>query len=232
MKKAVVFTTLFIAFGLYAQEDEKSKLRIEKGTWNLDGSFSIGFSDFENSFQTETQNPQNNFETFRFDIAPQLGYAVKKNFLVGIGIAYGQSTSETINSNDSIVSRNTEDTNRSLSLFPFARLFFPVGEKFAFSVQGELRYTRDFSEATDRIMEVTFKEFNGDSIFIGVRPGLTYFISDHFALESRLGSLGYRKSQSETTREPETRNRDSSEQELFSFDLNSADIFFGLSYYF
>lgn len=232
MKRTVLFVAFLATATIVAQNDKTDKLIIEKGTWNLDGSFSVGINDFENTFQNEAQNDRREFESSSFSIAPQIGYAIKKNLIVGVGVGYGRFKTASLSLTDSEVNQDSETTGRSLSLFPFVRLFFPVGEKLAFSAQGEIRYSNDMSEFTDQIMNLTFSETNVDSIFIGFRPGITYFISNHFALESRLGSLGYSKSESETDGESGRLNGFSGESESFSFNLNSADLFFGLSYYF
>lgn len=67
--------------------------------------------------------------------------------------------------------------------------------------------------------------------FIGISPGLTYFMTKRLALETQLGFFGYTNDESSFEDGQGNSNR-TSESSNLSFNLNSSNLFFGLSYYF
>jgi hypothetical protein len=73
-------------------------------------------------------------------------------------------------------------------------------------------------------------ESSSNDFFVGLQPGLSFFMSKKLALETSIGSLGYRR----ITREDNNDNFSNSSTNSFefSFSLNASDFLFGLFYYF
>ncbi len=227
MKKILLASALLTLGVTLAQTDQTDRLTIEKGTWNATGSLSLSFG--SNDSESASLSGSGDFNSFSF--SPSFGYALNNNFVVGLGLGYGTSSGESNNVDNDGLINEFESEGSGYSIFPYARKFFGVSKNFAFFVQGEARYTNGSNEVTRILDETT--TFNSDSDseswFFGIRPGLTYFVSKSFALEANLGALGYSTSNSEENSDGGTSENDS---RRFDFELNPANVFFGLSYYF
>lgn len=225
MKRVLLFATLLSMVTMHAQDDgqKKKKLTIEKGTWNLGGNFSFGFNEGNSDSADSSLEDSSTFVS----ISPNMGYFIGSNIEIGLGIGYSFRKTD---------SQFTEDaqtidmaTNmHSFSIYPYARKYFGINKNFAFYLQGEGSYSRSKNE--QEIMNNGNQNFDSssDSFFVGIRPGLTFFVSNSFAFETSLGSLGYSTSSFENTRD----NVSDGNTDSFNLNLSSSDLFFGLSYYF
>lgn len=227
MKKALLFVTLLGIGSLSGQESKKEKLTIEKGTWNIGGNFSFGFA--KNDSKDELRSNEN--ENTSISFFPNVGYALNKNIITGISFGYGYGKSESSSQNDGSTDSFSSNNRRTLSIAPYVRGYLPVGEKLAFYAQGEVGFSNAKNQSYQENTNVPINESTSKNYFIGIRPGMTYFISKSLALETGLGFLGYSKTDSEFESDSGTFDQ-SGEANNFSFSLNSSDLFFGLSYYF
>lgn len=226
MKKILYLGALLNVLLINAQDDTTDRLVIEKGTWNLGGNFSFGFSQNEFNFQNRDESGISENESTRISFFPNIGYALGKNFMVGLGLGYGYFKSENLSIRDEMVNSFNTSNSTSYSIFPYARGYFPVGRKLAFYAQGEVRFTDINTRFNDENSNLPANESDRKNYFIGVRPGLTFFVSKNFALETALGSFGYSRE------ELERDDQGQGDSDSFNFNLNSSDLFFGLSYYF
>ena len=96
--------------------------------------------------------------------------------------------------------------------------------EWAFYLQAEAKYTGAWLNNEQNGTE-TFTEKRND-IFAGLRPGVTFFMSEKFALETGIGTLGYTRSNTKRDRDDDTSS------DTFRLSLNTSDFLFGLSYYF
>ncbi len=212
MKKLLLCTMLLALSFANAQEREgNKKLTIEKGTWYVGGNISFGHdsSEFEDSPEAS--------KYFNFNFSPKVGYTINDNLILGLGLGYGYSKNEIENTIN-----NPANTSNNFRIFPYIKKHFPIGEKLTISVQGEFRYSYSEYENND-----VFNSYSGhtNEYFIGVRPGITYFLNKKLALEANIGALGYTNSTQKYGNPPK---RTSSS---FNFNINSTDLMFGLSYY-
>ena len=208
MKKIIIIAFIFTFGNSFSQENEEF-LNIKKGTWNLGGKVSFLHNNYENKHNDN--NPYENKLT-NLNFEPQIGYAVGNNFSIGIGLGYGYSKNKS-NSYD------YESVENTYSVFPYVKKYFSVGKKLTINLQGELRYT-EFENNN----EISENDRSGNKLFIGIRPGITYFLNKNLALDSNIGSLGYSTSKYDDYNHNEKSNG-------FNFSLNSSALFFGLSYY-
>lgn len=238
--KKTFFLLVVLAFNLGFSQDADKQVNkiniIEKGTWSLIGSASFSFRDSEReSINSRTSESRLNFESdsevFLINLSPQLGYAIHKNLVIGLGIGYGYSKNESNAVRDNGETSFSESNSESLDLFPFIRLYKPVGNIVFFFIQGEARYSKGWSDSKTTNSEPFSGERN--EFFIGVRPGFTIFLSKNFALETNIGTLGYTSGSNESdgsnidlVREQDT------DSKVFDFSLNSSNLRFGVSYYF
>ncbi|PKB42935.1 outer membrane protein with beta-barrel domain [Cellulophaga sp. RHA19] len=213
MKKLLLITFLAIYGTSVAQENEIKRV-IPKDTWSIGGGLNIGSSRTEN-FQVN-QDDNTYSKGFSFGFTPKIGYTIANDLTVGLGIGMDYAKSEE-NYNDE------ESTNKSLGYIinPFIRKNFGAGKNLSLFLQAEGRYS-----LYER------KDSNSDSyedpqkkIFIGLRPGLNYFLSNKIALEATIGSLGYNYSSYKYRIDSFITKRESN---TFNFDLSTSNINLGV----
>jgi len=181
MKKLLLITFLSSIIFTYGQNKE-GKFAIEKGTWNYEGQFSLNF----------------------IDAAPrgiQVGYTFKDNWVIGLGL-------EDINT--AISPKQPTFVEQGGSAYAFVKKYFPIGKKLAFSIQGNIGYTRlnrglKFGDALDRTDNINQYSLN-------LRPELTYFLSKNVAVKMGFGSIDYG-----------FRNFDTNNSNTSYFDFNTLD---------
>ena len=226
--RKILFVSALLTLGVTrAQTDQTDRLIIEKGTWNLTGSASLSFG--SNDSENASFSGSGDFNSFSLN--PLFGYAVNDNFVVGLGLGYGRTSSESDSVDNDGLMNEFESEGTGYSIFPYARKFFSISSNFAFFLQGEARYTNGSNEVTRTLDGATTftSDADSESWFFGFRPGITYFVSKRFAFEANLGALGYATSNNEGNTGTDVSESDSRE---FNFELNPANLFFGLSYYF
>ncbi|NJB71862.1 hypothetical protein GGR42_002324 [Saonia flava] len=227
MKKVVLVVALLGVGSLTAQESQKEKLIIEKGTWNVGGNLSFRVSKNDNNDASQIRENENTSISF----FPNVGYAVGKNIITGLGLGYGYSKSEILSANEGAINNFTSNDSRTFTIAPYIRGYFPLGEKLAFYTQGEVGFSKTKNTSDDENNNMVINERKNNSYFIGIRPGITYFVSKKLALETGIGFLGYTKTDSELKSDSGTFDQ-SGKASNFNFSLNSSDLLFGLSYYF
>lgn len=118
-----------------------------------------------NADETEPQNTQ-------WNISPSIGYFLLNNFTLGIGLDY-TSSSET---------RSGEDKTKDADLLfgPFARLYFPFGDKAIF-----LQSNFGFGNSSDNLtVGGVNQNINTNILAVGVGPGFTIFSDDGIGIEA------------------------------------------------
>lgn len=207
-----LFTLLLLTFTtlLSAQENE-DLFKIEKGTWVVEGSFSLFTENIESTSESNSTN-----DNVNFSISPRIGYTLSDNLVLGLGLSYSYLKFET--SREGNLINSVRETN-SISFTPYLKKFFPLSENFALNLQAETSYTRGNSETTNSSFQ---NESDIDSFFIGLRPGVNYSISDSFLLQASFGSLGYTNSRTETN------DVNVQKSNAFRFNLGTSSLFFGV----
>jgi hypothetical protein len=102
----------------------------------------------------------------------------------------------------------------------------------ALYAQGKVGFSRNRFQSYDENTNVLIDENTSNTFQMGIRPGITYFMSKNLALETGLGFLGYSKTNSELEESDGGTFDWTRESSFFSFDLNSSNLFFGLSFYY
>lgn len=146
-----------------------------KGQYTDQGRFmlgsAVGFAtnssktSLANADETEPQNTQ-------WNISPSIGYFLLNNFTLGIGLDY-TSSSET---------RSGEDKTKDADLLfgPFARLYFPFGDKAIF-----LQSNFGFGNSSDNLtVGGVNQNINTNILAVGVGPGFTIFSDDGIGIEA------------------------------------------------
>jgi len=170
MKKILFLAVMLLSQLNYSQE--KSEIFIEKGRWGLGGHFSFS------SLKSETSYYEFNTDsnTINLEVSPNLTYTFADNWLVGIGLKY------------TYTDLNDEDGSaHGIGIAPNIQRYFPILDKFAFSLEGSVEYFRKkipSSGGKDNI----YKRYSAN-----IRPGFSYLIHKRFAFEVNTGILSYAK---------------------------------------
>ena len=212
----------FLVLSFASAQEPLEKLVIEKGTWNIRGSASIRFSNNENGLNLQDIVAENSLNSF--SIAPSFGYTLKNNLIVGVGLQYYNQKNEGstigLNNNDTF-----KTTSNSIGLAPYVRGYKGIGKQLALYLQGEVGYNH-FWDTNVQDGQNENNDSTGNNLFVGVRPGITYFLGQKLAIEASYGSLGY----SYTERKND--NGTYSKNNSFNLNLNTSDLLFGIAYYF
>lgn len=114
--------------------------------------------------------------------------------------------------------------NQSFSITPFLRFYKGLVENLGLYLQGEFSYSRESSNVSiEEEPELTNTQ---NQYLVGIRPGLTYFMSKKLASETSIGSLGYSKFDSDGS------NSGTLSGSNFTLSLNPSDLIFEIAYYF
>lgn len=166
---------------ILSQENNEDFL-IEKGLWSIEGEFSI------NSINSDYPNDTENIarEDFNFNIAPKVGYTISGNLIIGLGIGYSYLKTEFKNENSNDLNINDSKIS-SIEFFSYIKKFFPVSKKLALHLQGETRFT--FRKNTFINYYNDERVHNSELLFVGIRPGISYNMSEKFYFKQTLAHL-------------------------------------------
>lgn len=201
MKKILLSAIAVMAFG-FANAQEASTTGFAEGDLFMSGSF--GYS------STKTGDVKSN----EFSIAPRVGYFVTNNIAVGGQLGYVSGTDTEV---DGMGGTFDVDTN-VFTVGAFGRYYFTPARNFSFF--GHLGF--DYATAKTETEGVD-GEVKADGFQIALAPGISYFVSEHIALEATFGNLGYN-----------TYEVDGAEDSTDSFELSAdlTNITFGILYKF
>src|SRR5690606_27786883 len=167
MKKLLCITALaFLAFSNANAQDSN----------DTTGGFANGdifFSGTAGYISTKTDD----VKTESFEFIPRVGFFIADNIAIGgqLGYEFGKSEAGDV---------ETQDYN-TLSVGAFARYYNKPANQFSLFGQLSIGYNSTKNNLSDQ------KE-NGFDVTIA--PGISYFLSDNFALEATVGLLKYETS--------------------------------------
>jgi hypothetical protein len=226
MKKILILTALLTGVCTFAQEVmEDEKLILKSGTVNLGGNLNFGTSNQD--FSSETNQNINKNTLFR--IQPRFGYFVVNNVEIGIALDYTHVNQNSLQQRQPVT--ESENTTTTFGIIPYIRGYKSINKNLLLFVQGEIGYSTIQSEFQNNSRNISTG--SGNEFRIGIKPGITYFISKRMALEASLGGLTYNNSNQdfESRNDDNTFNQSDSSGNSFNFSINPSDFLFGLSIY-
>ncbi|PRX56511.1 autotransporter domain-containing protein [Flagellimonas meridianipacifica] len=233
MKKRFFLAVVLSTCLIYAQEQKKDKLTIEKGTWTLGGNVSFRTDTFDSSINNtitdgngeiiDVFSEELNRDFSSVSLFPRVGYVFSDNWVVGLLADYSVNNSDTERIQEGQDASFSEFKSEGISLAPYVRRYFGVTPDLAFYMQGEVGYGKSWSEEIFENSER--RTSSGDNFFVNLRPGVSFFATKNLALESSIGVLGYSSFNSEN-------ENSENEGQNFNFSINGSDLLFGLSYFF
>ncbi|QLE00253.1 outer membrane beta-barrel protein [Galbibacter sp. BG1] len=235
-----IFATLLLSIVVFTAQSQikesNGKVYIPKGTWFTGGSISINFINSDAHYGNNGIPENGESERIEFSVSPRLGYAIAKNWTLGMELGYSYGRTKSKNFENEVLVRESRFTGNSFGVNPFVRRYIGLGKKLMFFFQTDLAYSYGESKAEelfdeDSIDNPTFlNSYDYRNVFfVGIKPGLNYFLNEHWALESTVGRAGYEYRKSSNDNSP--RNIDS-ESNRFFIDLSLSNVYFGVSYFF
>lgn len=206
MKTNLIIALLFVSSTVISQNSEE-KFKISKNQWILGGTIGFNYQNSENPSSVNQKLKSNSF-----NVRPEIGYAIGDNLVIGItsGYGYGNSKGE---------DPNFENKRNTYALASYIRKYFSVNKKLAFNLQGEISYSQS-KQTIQQTNDLT--NYSGKGFFIGIRPGITYGLSDKILLQTNFGSLGYSNSKSTNN------SQETSKSNSFGLNLSTSDVYFGV----
>jgi outer membrane protein len=199
MKKVLLTAVAVFSLTLVnAQEEKGNGAGFSKGNTFFSGAFSL----------TSTNNKNTDVKTSGFGIETKIGEFVSEKIAIGVkfGYASDKSKNATVDlSDDSIISVGV-----------FGRYYTTAANQF--SLFGQLGF--DYVSVKDNM--AGGMKVNGWGL--AFTPGMNYFVSDNWAIEATIGSLGYGTAKEDVAGAKEVSSFD------LSLDLRA--ISFGVNYKF
>lgn len=184
-----------------------STAQFVKGDKFISGGYSI-------SVQNSTTGNDDDLKYRSFQFYPEMGFFLNERHAVGGGISYSSARSEY-----EYLGNFQKNRDRGIGVHTFVKSFFPIAEKFFFSVDGAIRYERGRSTVeTTGTSENTTKSY---SLSFFVSPGLVFFPSQNWAIEGGIGGLGFTHTRGLS---------DDSKSSSFGFNYGSFSL--GFAYFF
>ncbi len=177
-----------------------SRLKVESPTFNYDGEGA---------------------RTSQFNIAPNIGYFITRNFALGLGMSYSSLRSSDPSSAVLDTSgRNSDSYNSNLLFGPFARVYLPVSEDNAFILGGIAGFGNTVNQVKVANNTQTIRT---DLTSLGLAGGFTVFSQGGISLEA-LVIYSFDRSRNSL-------NLDGVQSKTTTW-TNALNFSFGLEYYF
>ena len=218
MKKVILSAAALFAF-TFANAQE--------ATTEANGGFKAGDMFISGSVVFGTQKTGEE-KTTNFNVIPRAAYFLTDNIAVGVQIGF----THTKNENTTFVPPAVIDTENKTNAFTagaFARYYVTPASKFSLFGQLGVNYVTRKTEnstatQTGGVTTTVSTDDKTNGFNIGFAPGMSYFLSDSFALEATFGVLEY------NTSKPDADGAESTDQ--FNIGLNLSNINLGLIYKF
>jgi len=173
MKKLVLSLSALITFGLAnAQETTTTTEGFKKGDAFISGG--AGFS---------SQKSGESDKSKQYNISPRAAYFVTNNIALGVSLNYMHRKIDGFYDTSTLVQKDN-----SLSAGVFGRYYLTPASKFSFFAQLGVNYVSTKSTLRGYNYDMDNKT---EGIGVNFSPAISYFISDHFALEALFGILSY-----------------------------------------
>ncbi|MGK7392273.1 MAG: outer membrane beta-barrel protein [Candidatus Cyclobacteriaceae bacterium M2_1C_046] len=200
--------------------------QLQQGAMFVGGSFHLSGSN------SESINPNVNSESESslFALHPFFGYSIKDNLMLGIGISYRHDKYDYTQVHTGTFPWNTsyESVSNSFFISPFLTKFIEIKDKLFLTASLQSRI--GFGKSNYDYLEWDDYETSDFYYSINISPGLSYFISNRWALRSGLGGIYY-------SFQKNTRIEDGTAEELkdstsrYGLNLNFNTFSIGVQYF-
>lgn len=211
MKKLLLLFAL-ISLNPFFSKAQETQFPIQPKTWSIGGSGSFTISE-DKDYQTPSKRMD-----LGFNLRPNAAFAIGENLMLGMGLSYFYNENSVFGTD---LTRR-EFSAEGLGIFPFVRKYFDLNNQFGFHLTGELGYERSWLNNYSNIDN----DPTNNAYSASIRPGVTYFITKHIALEAQTGGIFY-------THSSRVENDESVyKSDRLSASLDLTDIYFGINFFF
>jgi len=244
--KRLFIVLVVLSIGVYGQEDSKEDVKslmstyynkgfepFQKSNWFVSFSMSLEDENFENS-EYRLENIQNGDKS-SFEVDLRTGYYFSDYFAGSIGFTYGgdefdRTVPQLIGDP---ISKNSKTNTYGLS--PALRSSIPIVPNQRLDLYVDLTMDVDWGKTTtenDNSDGIMTDGSNADNFGfgVGIKPGITFFVMENFALEIGLEILGYNYESTKTTFSDDTPEQKYSSNTV-NFDLSLSTLQLSLAYY-
>ncbi|SEC86014.1 Outer membrane protein beta-barrel domain-containing protein [Tenacibaculum sp. MAR_2009_124] len=209
---------LFLSTNSYCQIG-RQVTTIYRGDFYISGGLAL--TSENRNINNVDRSPES--KTFGYSISPKFGYFFNDNLAIGAGGSITHNDNENFNGSNFTYNKQYN----SYSVFAFLKKFFNIDKKLLFSLQGELRYShikKNIESIQTFPNEYLITNNISDIYELGVRPGITFFLTKKIAFEASFGFLTYNIATtiSDNPYQQVTSNN-------FDLDFNSENLVFGLA---
>ncbi len=184
----------------------------------------IGFSTAKSTIEVESTTGTvkgDGGSSSQFNLAPGIGYFFANNLVLGVGMDWLRTNSETGVDVSGGTSTPQESSNNNVLFGPFMRYFIPFGDGTAFFLGSSVSFGNSKNQFTGN--DNVTQSISTSLLTIGVGPGFTIFSRNGVALEA-LAKYNFAKSDSEIDIQGVKRSSQAW--------TNAIDFSVGLQYYF
>ncbi|MDR3236088.1 MAG: porin family protein [Prevotellaceae bacterium] len=171
--------------------------------WGTDEGIGTGF----------TSISQGDASVTAYGIAPEIGYFLSDNFVIGGSIGFTGYSRKDAQGN------SIDETHSTFAISPYVRYFLTKTDKFGFYLQGGFEYATTTDGTYNGTDDYKINEWG-----IAILPGISYTLSDHFNLTASFGTLGYGSSKGNSPNEEAINT--------FGLSLDGSTLRFGVFYTF
>lgn len=228
MKKALLVSmTIFTFINGFSQT--------EKGRKFINGQISL--SGNNNYSGGAVGSNKYNSSSLAFQFVPNVGYFIKDNFAVGANLSFGvsNSTQEVEYPNQTPVETFYKSNSISYGIGGFARYYKKITDKFLFLTNGGVSYiyqTQKVDNSNNYFHPTgspSVQTVQTNSFSVVITPGIVYFVSPKFGIETNFGNINYQNSSSKNLTLPSDAP---SKSNKYGINLSVSTFFLGLNYYF
>ena len=203
MKKLLLSSVLayFALLNVIAQEKETVSGGFAQGDTYVSGTLNY----------TSNTISDTDYKDSEFTFSPSVGYFIDDNIALELALYVGSDSQDN--------GAGNESKYNSFGGGIGAVYFFTPDSKFSFTTGASLAYVSSKSEFNGIKSDDSYNVFS-----IGVLPGVSYFVSEAFALRASIGVLSYASGKSTTD--------GALASNTFNLNLDLSEVNFGLTYKF
>jgi hypothetical protein len=166
------------------------KAQFTKGDLFLGGSLGVNTVDFPGA--DYAKNISNSFS-----VGPKIGYFINEKWAIGGSVGYSYSN-QVLDYSVTPYYSNSRSTSRTFSANVLARRYFAITDKFLFTLEGSLGFSRSNttnSYATSQVSTGGPEPYDDNApaytLSATVRPLFVFFPTPHWGIEAGLGTLSF-----------------------------------------
>lgn len=183
MKKIILTMAAVFALSFANAQDKKAKSNDGFSQGDVFVTGSVGFSSNTNK---DYLNSGGNYKSSDFNFKPTINYFVTENISLGLGLNFGGGSTDATSTSGS---NKTSTVGAGLN----GRYYFTPSSKFSVFTQ------LGFDFATKKYTPNVGDSNKDNSFGVAFAPGINYFVSSNFSIETKIAALSYTSAKGDWT---------------------------------